>query len=656
MNLNRRLRAVVHPDRKYRFLPLIIATIGIGASLGMAKPRESWSARMAHSLMARCPDSIWYVGVPKSLKWDYERGVVLEGIAQLYNVTHDAHYQAYIKKQIDQFIPIDGSIRTYDYSSFNLDNIATGRLLLSLFAWTGEERYKTAADTLRKQLANQPRTKEGGFWHKKIYPNQMWLDGLYMAEPFYAQYASMFGEDSDFKDIADQFIFMENHARDSATGLLFHGWDESREQRWSNPATGRSSSFWGRAMGWYGMGLVDALDWLPQQDPQRPVLIAILRRFASALTKYRDTSTGVWFQVVDKPLAKGNYPEASASCMFVYTLAKGVRQGYLDASYLTTAKSAFRSIVSTFVTEDKDGYLSLQHTCESAGLGGRPYRDGSYDYYLSEPQRTNDFKGIGAFLMASNEIERTEDDLLRRPKVVMLDYFYNCEWKQEGTTKIQYHYIWEDTANSGFSILGSVITGLGASLGELHCSPVRGLLDQCSVYVVVDPDTPAETKDPHYISDVATREIVDWVHDGGVLVLMGNDKGNAEFAHLNNLAQHFGIHFNEDSYHRVVDNKFEMGKFSNFPDHPIFYGVSRIYLKEICSLAIEKPAEPILAEDEHVFMASARFGRGTVFAVGDPWLYNEYIDNRKLPSEFENKKGASRLFQWLLERASLSTN
>ena len=252
---------------------MIIATAVMGFSPGMPKPRESWSARMAHSLMARCPDTIWYVGVPKSLKWDYERGVVLQGIAQLYNVTHDARYQAYIKRQIDQFVTTDGSIRTYDYSSFNLDNIATGRLLLSLFAWTGDHGYKTAADTLRKQLTNQPRTKEGGFWHKKIYPNQMWLDGLYMAEPFYAQYASMFGEDSDFNDVGNQFIFIEKHARDSATGLLFHGWDESKEQRWSNPSTGQSSSFWGRAMGWYGMGLVDALDWLPQQDPQRPATL-----------------------------------------------------------------------------------------------------------------------------------------------------------------------------------------------------------------------------------------------------------------------------------------------------------------------------------------------------------------------------------------------
>jgi unsaturated rhamnogalacturonyl hydrolase len=300
--------------------------------------------------------------------------------------------------------------------------------------------------------------------------------------------------------------------------------------------------------------------------------------------------------------------------------------------------------------------LSLQHTCESAGLGGQPYRDGSYEYYLREPQRANDFKGIGAFLMAANEIERTEGDLLRRPKVVMLDYFYNCEWKQTGATKTQYHYIWEDTANSGFSRLGQVIEGLGAALGELHCAPVRTLLDQSSVYMIVDPDTPAESEHPRYISDAAVGEIAAWVSEGGVLVLMGNDKGNAEFENLNKLAGQFGIRFNEDSYHRVVGNNFDMGKFSDLPKHPIFDGVTQIYLKEICSLTIDKPAEAVLTEDGHVFMASARVGKGTVFAVGDPWLYNEYIDARKLPSGFQNMKAAENMFQWLLGKAQLSSN
>ena len=617
---------------------------------------KPWSIRMADSFMGRNPDTIWYVGVPKSLNWDYERGVVLEAFAQLYDVTHDARYQTYIKRQIDQFVTADGLIKTYDYSAFNLDNIATGRLLLSLYAWTGEARYKVAADTLRKQLANQPRTHEGGFWHKEIYPYQMWLDGLYMAEPFYAQYAAMFDESGDFEDIANQFIFMERHARDTSTGLLYHGWDESRQQHWSNPETGCSPSLWGRGMGWYGMALVDALDWIPEDFPQRPHLIAILQRLASALISERDTSTGLWYQVVDKQHVKGNYPEASVSCMVVYTLAKGVRRGYLDSSYLPVAKDAFKAITSTLVTIDNDGGLSLQHTCASAGLGNQPYRDGSYEYYINEPQRTNDLKGIGAYIMAANEIACSQNAYTDRPKVVMLDYFYNCEWKQAGAVKTQFHYIWEDTANSGFSQLGEVIRRLGARLGELHCQPTRHLLGQCSVYIIVDPDTPSETEHPNYISDAAVEIIAAWVKKGGVLVLMNNDKGNAEFEHLNRLAAKFGIHFNEDSYHRVVGNKFDTGKFSQLPDHPIFAGVGQIYMKEICSLTIAKPAVPILTEQGKVFMASARVGEGLVCAVGDPWLYNEYIDANKLPAVFENMKAAENFFRWLLKSASPPLN
>jgi unsaturated rhamnogalacturonyl hydrolase len=611
-----------------------------------------WSVRMTNSFIAQNPDTIWYAGIPKSLNWDYERGVVLEGIHQVFVKTRDQRYADYIRKQIDQFVNVDGSIRTYDYSTFNLDNIATGRLLLALFHTTRDPKYKIAADTLRKQLQNQPRTREGGFWHKKIYPYQMWLDGLYMAEPFYAEYASTFNEQSNFDDIANQFIFMEQHARDTATGLLFHGWDESKQQRWANPSTGCSPSFWGRALGWYAMGLVDVLDWFPLNHPKRHALEVILQRLAAALTKNRDTTTGLWYQVVDKPQRSGNYPEASASCMAVYALAKGARLGYFDSSYLTIARDAFKDITSGFVTEDNKGKLSLHHTCQSSGLGNQPYRDGSYEYYMSEPQRTNDFKGIGAFIMAANELEQSENVQALHQKVVTLDCYFNCEWKEIDGKRVQYHYVWEDTANSGFSKLATIIGGLGAKVNELHTAPSADLLTSSSVYIIVDPDTPSETEHPNFIGNEDIDAITGYVNAGGILVLMGNDKGNSEFEHLNNLATRFGIHFNEDSHHRVVGNDFDTGKFSRLPEHPIFSGVKQIYLKEICSFTIKKPAESILTQNGFVFMTSARVGKGMVFAVGDPWLYNEYIDSRRLPHDYENARAGENLFRWLLDNAA----
>ena len=644
----------VSPSHHYYCLMVSVGMLLALQTLN-AQSNSLWSVRMVDTFIAQHPDSIWYKDIPKSLNWDYERGVVLEGIWQVYVAKRNDRYFDYIKKQIDQYIDAQGRIRTYDYATFNLDNIATGRLLLTLFQRTQDERYKIAADTLRKQLANQPRTPEGGFWHKQIYPDQMWLDGLYMAEPFYAEYASLFDEPSDFDDIANQFITIENHVRDTASGLLYHGWDESKQQRWANPSTGCSQTFWGRAMGWYAMGLVDVLDWFPKNHPQRPALVAILQRLARALAANRDTATGLWFQVIDKPHVAGNYPEASASCMIDYVFAKGAHEGYLDLSYLAMAQEAFKSIRSAFVTEDNSGNISLHHTCQSAGLGNQPYRDGTFEYYINEPQRTNDFKGIGAFIMAANELDKSGSaPVARLPKTVTLDCYFNCEWKDIDGKKVQYHYVWEDTANSGFSKLAAIIERLGANVNELHSAPTADLLASSSVYIIVDPDTPSETEYPNYIEGPAIEAINAYVHAGGKLVLLGNDKGNAEFEHLNNLAACFGIHFNEDSHHKVVGNDFDLGKFSELPEHPIFTGVRQIYLKEICSLTLKTPAEPILTQDGFVYMASARVGKGMVFAVGDPWLYNEYVETKKLPAEYENAKAGSNLFRWMLDIDSVN--
>jgi len=227
-----------------------------------------------------------------------------------------------------------------------------------------------------------------------------------MAEPFYAEYAQTLHEDADFDDIAKQFALMDLHARDRNTGLLYHGWDESRQQRWANPRTGQSPNFWGRAVGWYGMALIDVLDYFPKKHPQRELLVAKLRDTATAIAKYQDAKTGLWYEVLDKGSAAGNYFEASASCMFVYALAKGVRQGYLPASYLEVAQKGFRGIINQFIETQPSGQVNLKGTVSVGGLGGNPYRDGSYQYYLSERVVTNDAKGVGAFLLASAEMER----------------------------------------------------------------------------------------------------------------------------------------------------------------------------------------------------------------------------------------------------------
>jgi unsaturated rhamnogalacturonyl hydrolase len=292
-------------------------------------------------------------------------------------------------------------------SDYSLDMIAGGRALLFLYEQTKQEKYRLAANLLRTQLCAQPRTRAGGFWHKKIYPYQMWLDGLYMAEPFYAWYSVMFGQQTAFDDIINQFVVSYQRTLDPATGLCFHVWDESRAQRWADSATGHSPSMWGRAMGWYMMALVDVLDFIPADHPRRQEIVAILRHLSAALLRFRDPRTKLWYQVVDRPGAQGNYLESSASAMFTYALAKGANKGYLEGGF-GAAKESFQGLTSTLVSVNKNGFIDLHHTCRGAGLGGTPYRDGTFDYYISVPNVTNDMKGIGAFLLAAIEIEKGE--------------------------------------------------------------------------------------------------------------------------------------------------------------------------------------------------------------------------------------------------------
>lgn len=612
------------------------------------------SELMAATVMERWKDS-WELIPSRTEKWSYDQGVVLKGMEGVWLSTADGKYFRFIQQSVDRFVNDDGTIRTYELGEYNIDHVNNGKILLLLYNVTGQEKYRKAAAQLREQLKTHPRTSEGGFWHKQIYPSQMWLDGLYMGEPFYAEYAATFHEDAAFDDIAMQFVLMELHSRDAKTGLLYHAWDESRKQRWSNPAIGRSPHFWGRAMGWYAMALVDTLDYFPQNHPQRNKLVAILKRLAVAVQKYQEPKSGLWWEVLDQGSRKGNYLEASVSCMFVYALAKGVRKGYLAAPYLDVAQKGYSGIVKRFIRNGPDGLTNLEGTVSVGGLGGNPYRDGSYEYYLSEKIVTNDPKGIGAFLMAANEMEIAAGLPLRRSKTVTLDSFFNNETKKDATGRvIRWHYKWDEMPNSGFFFWGNVFRNLGAKTEMLTDGPTAANLKNTDVYIIVDPDTPAETERPNFIGPQHVKAITDWVAAGGVLVLMGNDAANAEFDRFNELATRFGISFNKDSKNRVQGNDFAMGSVMVESGNPILKTARRLYLKEISTLALSPPAKPLMRLGGDVIMATARLGQGVVFAIGDPWLYNEYVDGRKLPPEFENYKAARDLSRWLLIQSAMN--
>lgn len=589
----------------------------------------------------------------KPAKWAYDQGVVLEGIAAVWKQTADPAYFNYVQKSMDFFVSPEGDIKTYKESDYNIDNIKNGTSLLWLYRVTGKEKYWKAATRLREQLRSQPRTREGGFWHKKIYPYQMWLDGLYMGQPFYTEYAMLAHDDTAFNDIANQFIWMEQHARDAKTGLLYHGWDESKTMGWANKTTGNSPNFWARAMGWYAMALVDVLENFPVGHPKQKDLVAILNRTVDAIEKVQDKKTGLWYDILDKPGLPKNYFEASAGSMFVYAVAKGVRLGYIPSQKIRIAKSGYKGIVNKFIRKE-NGFTSLHGTVKVSGLGGKPYRDGSIEYYLGEPVIVNDPKGVGAFLKAAAEMELLPTLGIGAGKTILLDYYFNHETKQDITGRtIQHHYIWEELSNGGYSFLGDIFKSYGVRTKKLEEPVSADNLKDADIYFIIDPDWPKENKTPAYIEDRHTEAIYNWVKEGGVLMLFANDSNNVEFKNYNRLAERFGIHFNENNPRNLVkDDYFPAGTIAVPPGHPIFKTARNIYIKEISSLTLNAPAKAVLTDKGDNIIGVSKVGKGTVFAIGDPWLYNEYLDGRKLPASLENFQAAHDLVKWLIKQTN----
>jgi unsaturated rhamnogalacturonyl hydrolase len=359
---------------------------------------------MANTVMAKHDSLTQYLGASESKRWQYDVAMLAQAIDKLGNV--DPKYSKYMVDYVNSFIDDSGNIRGYKMDEYNLDNLNPGKNLITLYKRTGEEKYHKAILQLVEQMKSHPRTHEGGFWHKKRYPYQMWLDGIYMAEPFLAQYAREFNDPKWFDEAVFQISTAYKRTLDPKTGLLYHAYDESREQKWSNPETGVSPNFWSRSMGWYAMAIVDVLDYLPETHPGRDSLISILQKTCDALLKVRDPNTGLWYQVLDQGNREGNYIEGSGSAMFIYAFAKGAKKGYLDSKYLDIANKAFDSYINTLVTTDEKGLVTIHHICGGCGLGGTPYRDGSYNYYVTEKQVDNDTKGVGPFIFAALELDK----------------------------------------------------------------------------------------------------------------------------------------------------------------------------------------------------------------------------------------------------------
>ena len=368
-----------------------------------------YSVRMMDSEMLRNPQATYLDGRQGKLKWNYTTGLELLSfldVAERYGLSYPVDY---VRDWADTMADGNGNIATYKKENYNLDHICPGRIYYRLYYDTGDRKYRRVLRKLREQLDSQPRTSEGVFWHKQVYPHQVWLDGLYMAQPFLAEYTRKFTpaqeRDSVFSDICRDFTVASRHTFDPVTGLFRHAWDESRGMFWADSLTGQSAHAWGRACGWYAMALAGTIDYLPEKHPGTSELIRQFRYLMEVLPKYADPETGMWYQVLDSPGREGNYLESTASAMFVYCYLKGVRQGWLSPEWRDFSRELYRKFVSTFIRENPDGTISLTSCCAVAGLGGKDMRSGTYEYYLSEPVIENDCKGVGPFIWASLEYE-----------------------------------------------------------------------------------------------------------------------------------------------------------------------------------------------------------------------------------------------------------
>lgn len=371
-----------------------------------------WTAGLADSEIERKLLNYRYGG------WDYFRrrpaefeydvtGLQIEALQALNSVSPNQAYVDALSSVAGSFVADDGSIYTYEPDLFSIDLINPGRAFILLDQQTKIEKYRKAVDYLRARLKLHPRTSNGAFWHRVTYPNQLWLDGVYMGMPFLVKYAAAYetGEQqhASFKEAVHEFEVTREKLRDPQTGLYFHAWDESKQAVWADKETGLAPQFWSRGMGWLAMAMVDVLDSLPESETElRKTMIEILNEFAADIVKYQDQETGTWWQIPNRPNEVGNYRESSATAMFTYMLAKGVNKGYLPESYRPIAIKAFNGMVNEFITLHADGKISVDSHCLVAGLGFG--RDGSYDYYMTEPIVSNDAKVVGPFIFAGVEV------------------------------------------------------------------------------------------------------------------------------------------------------------------------------------------------------------------------------------------------------------
>ncbi len=595
---------------------VFVATI-LCASLPAALSQSTqWSARIANTIIQHNP--VDQASVRTEGAWDEETGRRLEGLDALWYDSANGDYFRYGKSVVDQYFD---SVNRNPRSS---DNALLGRQVLLLYRVTFAPKYYEAAAEIRQQIAaacdvssalqSLPRSKN-----------------LCTAEPFLAEYASEFQEPQDFAGITRSF----------------EQWNEST----GSPAKGTDPGdafFDALSIARLSAALVDSLPYYPKEDPGRPELIAMLNRMAATAELHQDRQTGLFD---DTAVSTGSmqHPAAPfADCLLVYALAKGARLGYLPERAAAHAEQAWQGVLKFAVRTHADGTVTLRPDLARID----PNRKSSGE--RRAPAEADNSAGLGSFLLAATEIDNAPTAALGRGQTVLLDAWYNSQQRKNAAGQTEYfHYKWSDLSDSGYALFGQMFQTYGMIPETLYSAPTRSNLAQAKFYIIVSPDIPVKNPNPHYMTDQDAEEVAAWVKRGGVLVLMENDPPNADISHLNLLADRFGIHFDDVLHHHILGEQVEDGRIPVFAGGPIFHHPHTLYMKDTCAISLRGPAVALLRDRGDVVMAAAKYGRGTVFAAIDPWLYNEYTDGRKNPliyNQFDNFAAGKELVRWLLEQ------
>jgi unsaturated rhamnogalacturonyl hydrolase len=588
---------------------VLAALFALCACMGQAQtgPR---SREIANSAIER-----WTSAGTAAAPSDPAFDTLLAALDEEWLGTADASYFRYVKSSVDAILAPDGTIRGYDKDASNLDDIALGRELLLLYRVTQERKYFDAAATLRIQLIAQPRNAGGSFWHGRNYPGQMWVEDLYNSEPFNAEFANAIQQPQNLADITRQFVLFEQRAGDHNTGLLEERVGDPGKQTESNQPAESSYIQEVHATGSYMMALVDTLPSYPPGDGGRATLLAILSRLAEAVARDHGGPRKTPATARESETSGEEKMQSSAWLMISYAFAKAVRLGYLPQDSRADSEKAYRR-------------------AELVAGKGEIFDDPAI---------------VGERILATREREVAPLAGPERGKRVLLDAWFNSQRRMNALRQSEsFHYKWNDYSDSGFSLFGHLFHDYGMETDTLDQAPTVVNLGQAQFYILVSPDIPAKNPQPHYVTRRDAEQVAAWVKQGGILLMMENDPANADIKHLDMLADMFGIHFNSVLSHHVIGDTYSMGRLDVQGDGELFTQPLVLFMKDTCTITVSGAARSLLVDRGDVMMAAAKYGKGTVFAVVDPWIYNEYTDGRKLPPEYGNYRGAQALLDWLI--------